>query len=366
MRICLISTEIFAWGKYGGFGRATRLIGRELVKQGIEVCAIVPIRGDQKPVETLDGIEVYGFNIKKPWDVLMIFRSVEADAYHSEEPSFGTYLARVIHPNKKHITTFRDTRLTSDWLIELRYPSLNYFQVLFNWFYEDNWLVHWALRHNDGNFVAAHLLKARAAKKYGLKNEPVFLPTPVHLPESVTKAEKPTVIYVARWDRRKRPEMVIELAKQFPDVEFLMLGSSRDKKYGADLIRRIGETPNITLPGFVNQFEDAKMERLFGSSWILINTAAREGLPNSFIEGAAHRCAILSSVDPDEFPSRFGHYVQNDDFAAGLRYLLENDRWRGLGEAGYQYVYETFRTERSINQHITIYKTLLEDGTNSA
>src|SRR5690606_27640366 len=26
MRICLISVEIFAWGKYGGFGRATRTI----------------------------------------------------------------------------------------------------------------------------------------------------------------------------------------------------------------------------------------------------------------------------------------------------------------------------------------------------
>jgi len=34
MRVCLISVEIFAWGKYGGFGRATRLIGRELAKRG--------------------------------------------------------------------------------------------------------------------------------------------------------------------------------------------------------------------------------------------------------------------------------------------------------------------------------------------
>ena len=34
MKICLISVEIFAWGKYGGFGRATRIIGRELVKRG--------------------------------------------------------------------------------------------------------------------------------------------------------------------------------------------------------------------------------------------------------------------------------------------------------------------------------------------
>jgi hypothetical protein len=37
-----ISTEIFAWGKHGGFGRATRLIGFELAKRGLDVLAVVP------------------------------------------------------------------------------------------------------------------------------------------------------------------------------------------------------------------------------------------------------------------------------------------------------------------------------------
>ncbi len=42
MRICFISTEIFAWNKYGGFGKATRILGKELIKKGIEVFAVVP------------------------------------------------------------------------------------------------------------------------------------------------------------------------------------------------------------------------------------------------------------------------------------------------------------------------------------
>ena len=65
MKICLICTEIFEWGKYGGFGRATRIIGRELVKRGIEVFAVVPKRNGQKEIEILDGIKVFGFqNVK--------------------------------------------------------------------------------------------------------------------------------------------------------------------------------------------------------------------------------------------------------------------------------------------------------------
>ena len=50
-KICLICVEIFAWGKYGGFGKATRIIGRELVKRGYDVYAVVPRREDQKEEE---------------------------------------------------------------------------------------------------------------------------------------------------------------------------------------------------------------------------------------------------------------------------------------------------------------------------
>ena len=49
MRICLICVEIFAWGKYGGFGRATRMLGRELVRRGMSVDAVVPRRKGQHP-----------------------------------------------------------------------------------------------------------------------------------------------------------------------------------------------------------------------------------------------------------------------------------------------------------------------------
>ena len=105
------------------------------------------------------------------------------------------------------------------------------------------------------------------------------------------------------------------------------------------------------------------MENYLGASWILVNTAAREGLPNSFIEAAAHQCAILSSVDPDQFSSRFGKFVQDDDFSAGLDYLLESDRWKAVGQAGYEHVFREFRMEYSIDEHIRIYKLLLKSGT---
>jgi len=91
-RICLISVEIFAWGKYGGYGKSTRIIGRELVRRGYEVSAVVPRRQDQQPEEWLDGIKVYGLTPMEMLTSSAIYKKINADIFHSCEPSIGTWL----------------------------------------------------------------------------------------------------------------------------------------------------------------------------------------------------------------------------------------------------------------------------------
>ena len=113
------------------------------------------------------------------------------------------------------------------------------------------------------------------------------------------------------------------------------------------------------MVGFVNQFESGQLAEILASGWIYMNPAAREGLPTAFIEACGHKNAILSSVDPDGFASKFGCYVQDDDFHQGLSYLLEQNRWQGRAEKGYQYVRSTFQVGRSIERHLQIYMELL-------
>jgi glycosyltransferase involved in cell wall biosynthesis len=358
MRVCLISVEIFAWGKYGGFGRATRMIGRELVKRGVEVIAVVPRRKGQRPVEDLDGMRVLGF---RPADLLSaqaLLRQADADIYHSQEPSLGTYLAMRAMPHKKHIVTFRDPRDLQNWRIEFRLPSLNSFQVISNWLYEDNWLVGKAIHKADGLFAASHLVAERACLKFKLSAEPEFLPTPVEVPEKIEKSPTPMVCLVSRWDKRKRPEIFFELAKSFPEVRFLAAGKSRNKNWEQTLRAAYQDLPNLEMLGFIDQFKSDRLAKLLENSWILVNPAAREGLPNAYIEASAHGCAILSAVDPDGFTSRFGYHVTDDDFAAGLRSLLQGDRWRELGMRGRQYVSDVFSLDIAIDRHIAVYQRL--------
>jgi glycosyltransferase involved in cell wall biosynthesis len=359
MKICLISVEIFAWGKYGGFGRATRTIGRELAKLGVEVSAVVPQRQNQQRIEVLDGITVLGFPWHFPWKAIKLFQICNADIYHSCEPSFSSYLALKSMPHKKHIATIRDPRDFSDWKMEFKLPSLNRFQVILNYLFENHPAVRRSIGRMNGVYATARDLIPKIKKMYHLQNSPEFLPTPVLIPASVQKAKSPMVCYLARLDRRKRPMLFLDLARKFPHVKFIVIGKSRDKKWEALLRKSYADLPNLEFAGFVDQFTSNEHSRLLAQSWIMINTAIREGLPNSFLEAAAAGCAILSYVDTDGFASRFGYHAQTDDFEDGLRYLLENNRWRERGEKGRQYVNNTFEMNSAIKKHVDIYSRLV-------
>jgi glycosyltransferase involved in cell wall biosynthesis len=360
MRICLICVEIFAWGKYGGFGRATRTIGRELAKRGHEVFAVVPRREGQGPVEQLDGMTVLSFPPRNLYASAALLRQVDAQIYHSCEPSFATYLASRHLPDRVHVVTCRDPRDWEDWKTEFALPSRSRLRVVANYMYENGPFVRRGVQRADAVYTAAKCLVPKAQAMYRLQTQPVFLPTPIPIPEAVTNASEPTVCFVGRLDRRKRPELFLSLAERFPEVKFIAVGASNDKEWDRHLHERYGRLPNLDMRGFVDQFRGDELSRILSASWIIANTSAREGLPNSMIEAAAHRCAILSSVDPDDFAVRFGVHVKDDDFASGLRYLLEQDRWLERGLAAWRYTAATFATDPAIDGHIAAYAKLLE------
>jgi glycosyltransferase involved in cell wall biosynthesis len=185
------------------------------------------------------------------------------------------------------------------------------------------------------------------------------VPVPGTPPE---KSRDPLVVFLARWDRRKRPQLFFELAKAFPRVRFIAFGRSQDPVWDAELRRRYGGLPNLELAGFVDQFENGQVREALNRAWVLVNTAAREGLPTSFLEAMAHRCALLARVDPGRVVERFGFCASTDNFTEGLEALLQGDAWRAKGEAGHGYMREHFELDRVIERHIELYRELAVDG----
>jgi len=365
VKVCLICVEIFGWGKYGGFGSSTRLLGRELQRRGVTVTAVVPRRGNQKPVEELDGFQVLSFPMHTPWTARELFRHCSADIYHSQQPSFSTRLAMDAMPDRKHLITFRDPHAGKDWLIELRYPSISRVRTLLAFLYE-NLGVRKAVRNADGLFYCTSNIEPKVRQVHGSVPGLSVLPSPIEIPQRpMRKATAPTVCFIGRWDRRKRPELFLEAAARRPDVHFIAAGKAQDAEWDAQLRQRYGRLSNVEMPGFLDPFTSGGLSDVLERSWILMNTSRREGLPTSFLEALAHRCAILSAVDPGGITQRFGTRVLDDDFDGSLERLLQQDVWKEKGERGYQYVKDHHDLTDAIDRHVATYAQALTPSTAS-
>jgi glycosyltransferase involved in cell wall biosynthesis len=327
----------------------------------LEVSVVTPARGEQPEREEIEGVTVLSFPAQQLRAQFRLLRDSRADVYHSQEPSLGTWLARKAAPDSAHVVTCRDTRVSADWLIELRSWFLDRtFRTLLTFPYENNPLVTRSVQAADAVYCPNEFSRPIARSKYRLRKLPGFLPNPVRPPTvAVAKAERPTVCYLGRWDRRKRPELFFQLAQNFPQVSFIAMGQARTPEITALLHRQYGELPNLQLEGFVDQFASNRFQEVLSQSWILVNTALREGLPRSFLEAASFKCAILSRVDPDGFASRFGRRVDDDDFASGLDQLLKDGAWRSKGEEAHAYVSEKYGFDTSIAQHLEAYRRVV-------
>ncbi|MBN1224807.1 MAG: glycosyltransferase family 4 protein [Candidatus Aminicenantes bacterium] len=371
MRVCFIATEIFSQGIFGGFGAITRSLAKGLSERGLDICVIMPRQKGQKPLEVTDNFIVVSYpgqsysGWNKSRGFKHLFEAIDADIYHSEEPSVGTHLALLGSPGKKHIITFQDPRTLKDrkreWIeAGTRGFSLvlQHAEMRFAYSKMKN-----AVRKADRLFIQAKYAAPKAMRIYGLKKPPHFLPCPVTIPTGrLIKSDQATVCFLGRWDPRKRPEYFFELARRFPEVKFISMGgcqphfSERESK----LMEKIQDIPNLEITGWT--FGEEK-SRILEKSWILINTSWRECLPRSYIEACAYKCAILSHENPDDFAANFGFWAQKgdiEDFAGGLEHLLLSNRWKELGERGYAYVKDTFEYDKVIEDHIRIYEDLLQ------
>ena len=353
LSVCIVSTEFFEWGRYGGIGKATREIGAGLTERGVEVAVVIPRGEGQRAVEEMDGMRVHGFPMHAYPFTQGIYRECDADVYHSQEPSWGSILAMKATPRRKHAVTCQNPKSRGDWGIVNRFYPLR--RRIFNNIFEGR--LRETVRGMDGVYCQAHFMRPKVKELYGLESDPGFLPNPVEVPERrPSKDDDPTVCFLARFDGEKRPELFFELAKKFPDVKFVALGASHNEERNARLRERYSGIDNLAMPGFVALSQ--KMETL-ECSWVLVNSSVSEGLPVSFLEAAAHGCAILSFLDPEGFASRFGAHVGDSDLESGLRWLLEGNRWRELGETGRAYVSEAHEKERVIDLHLEAYEALL-------
>lgn len=193
----------------------------------------------------------------------------------------------------------------------------------------------------------AHYLEEKIQGTYGVAPREVsFLADPLNHPDDQVLKPRPTrpsVVFLGRLDPIKRPWLFVQLARRFPEVDFIVLGQSH---FAGPHGWQPQDVPsNVQLRGHVGEEEKATA---LSEAWVCINTSIHEALPISFLEALGWRVPLLAAQDPDEVVSRFGLYVGRSGgdgtellprLEDGLRILLTNDELRERrASAGRQWV----------------------------
>lgn len=223
-------------------------------------------------------------------------------------------------------------------------------------FRRDHWLYWWGVRRVDGVVAQNETQAGRVRDLLGMEARIIHnaLPDP---PGDVTTAE--TVLWVGNIRPKKRPELFLDLAAEFPDTSFTLVGGCATgldpaSGYLADFRHRLEALPQLDWTGYL---PPATLEGHYGRAKVLVNTSAVEGYPNTFLHAWARGVPVLTYVDPDGVVARkrLGWVVASPE---EMRNTLDRVL-RGEIEIPPERIHEYYRTHCMTERQTDAYEVVL-------
>jgi glycosyltransferase involved in cell wall biosynthesis len=145
----------------------------------------------------------------------------------------------------------------------------------------------------DSEYLAEWLediyqLDARSREKICVFHAPVDPTLPVASPDASSRhSDRPAVFWSGRWDRQKKIDLVLQVARRMPDVEFRMWGEPVLQR------RTLKHLPdNVKVEGMYAAFADLDLRE--ADVWLY--TSAWDGVPSTLLEVAMTGVPIVGSL----------------------------------------------------------------------
>lgn len=197
--------------------------------------------------------------------------------------------------------------------------------------------------------------KESLMKNYSIGSSIARMLVEAHPSDADSLRDDRLILWVNNMRPFKRPELFLELAQQYPQYNFLMIGGAL-REY-PDIFREIefraSNIPNIT---FLGQVPYSEIQQYYNLARIFVNTSDSEGFPNSFLQSWAAGTPVLSFFDPDRLIEKFDLGISVKSFAEmsdALRVLLSNqDLWQNKSNNAVQFIRERFDRELVISEYL--------------
>lgn len=164
------------------------------------------------------------------------------------------------------------------------------------------------------------------------------------------------ILWMGRLTRVKRPDRVIDLAKHFPECNFIVAG---DGELRTELESKASS--NVHFLGVQSSDE------MFSIADILLMTSDSEGMPLTLIEGqmagipaVATDVGSVSEIIENEVTGLITS-TEINQIASGLAMLINNSMLRSaMGKKAKKRALELFTIDKMVRSHIMVYEQVLK------
>jgi glycosyltransferase involved in cell wall biosynthesis len=228
-------------------------------------------------------------------------------------------------------------------------------------FARDRWLYQYGLRRADA-ILTQSAFQARALERhYALHGRIAAM-----LVESPRAAafRDVDVLWTSNVRRVKRPDRILELAGQLPDVTIHMVGGSQPGEEA--LFASVGEAaaarPNVTFHGPLS-YRDANA--MYDRAKVFVNTSDVEGFPNSYLQAWIRGVPVVTRFDPDGVVEREGLGVVVKSSArmaeAVGRLLSDTPAWRAASDRCRAFMAREFGEEKVLAPYLAAFEQVMAD-----
>jgi glycosyltransferase involved in cell wall biosynthesis len=204
--------------------------------------------------------------------------------------------------------------------------------------------------------VGAQVAKELLEREIGQPEQFINIPPGVEalkLPKAKPRT-KITIGWIARVTGVKNPLRALEIAKLFPDAQFLIAG-------GGDMLEQV----NAQAPKNVKVLGWTDAAKLFAASDIILSTSENEGMPIALIEAQlAYKPVVATNVGGVAevvLNNKTGFVTKKNtkELAKALEKLIASNSLRtAQGKAAKTHATKVFSVEKMIDAHVSLYKKL--------
>jgi len=327
----------------GGAERYQWLLARALARSGISVTVGVRasvLNGAPRSIAGVKFVSLSAQNPLRAWHDFLASEQPDWWYWQCADHLWGPAVELAKYHN---VRTIFSVGVDRDVLIRKALYRRPYFWPLYAWglWRNDKIFVQheWQLLHLPA------LLRPKASILPGIVTQPPAI-RPHHARENY-------VAWVAMLREVKRPDLLIEVARNMPQTRFIVGGGMTTffarPGYGDQIVNELRTLPNVDYRGKVAPEEAIE---IIANAGLLLSTSYEEGFPSTFLEAWSAGTPVVTLVfDPGSIIKRFGlGIVSGIDLAAitnSIAYLLRSpDVREQIGRRAQDYI-STHHSETS-------------------